>query len=475
MILYLIFFIINFPLYQNILLKYIYCDLFEEIHNIEKRFILNNLTKQFTKIMNYMIKTYANKKQDIITENEIKYLLANYDETIEWGKTFIQNIIVVYLLHYLRKYNRLKFFIKKIYNLYYNDQKIPETNLIDLKILLNDICDNKDWKKILDPKFVKLIINIYYNIILNDDNNILLIAKNQIIYSIIKISSIWTIFTIIESFNIDIINQNLLCIIFIMYLTFHMYIYKFKFNISFEYIGKLCGIIIGSFSYLYCKNYFILCFISESLYYLLLNSVMISIYKAIYAGITKFIYDNKKLSSYQINKIIVSSCACITIHYIIPYDISYIYEKINLFTVAISISIVYSSLNNLWNIIPFIIVFNIASQSIFNPFHIISSIPNIFIIMNYLESDLFINMIFKMSYLTNYKLSKGINYINSICNNINNTNNTNNTNTNTNTNTHTNNINNTNNTNTHNINNTNNTNTDMQTNMIRPIIIENFL
>jgi hypothetical protein len=381
-----------------------------------------------------MIKTYTNRKSDTITEKEIKYLLKNHDETIEWGKIFIQNIIVVYLLDYLKSYgNKFQFIVRKFYNLYYKDKKVSNTNEIDLKIILNDICDNKDWKKLLDPTFVKLMVNIYYNIVFNEESNILIIAKTQIFYSIIKLSSIWTFQTSIipflyiikdnyyKYFQINIFPNYLNYLNYIIipsvYLSFHIHKYGWKPQsiVSVEYISKIIGIIIGIISYIYFKSDFLICFISEFFYYILFNQIMINIYYASYNGICNFITNNRKLSKYQINKILVASIASMSIYFVIPINISYQYERLNLFTLMISFAIGYCSLNNFWNIISLILVLNISAQSFFNPIHIIQSIPNIFIIMNYLESDMFINMVFKISYLSNYKFNKIIKYIHSNC------------------------------------------------------------
>ena len=446
----IIFYSINIPYVQNKLVQSVFNELFEEINNRKKNFVKRNFVKQFTKITNVIIKTYANRKDNIVSKKDINYLLKNYDETMNYAKMIMQNIAVLYLLHFLRSYgSKFQFVVKKVYNYYYNDKKITNTNIIDLKIILNDICDNKDWKKLLNPAFVKLMLNIYYNANLDPENNILLIVKNQLFYSMAKFSAIWTVKSVVVPYMLkldmsyiknyisiiyedvyhDMCEKNILINIFdniivllyyvqslyvpIIYLSFHVYKYGLKPIYSIDYIGKLLGIAIGVILYNKLGSDFVICFVSEFFYYVFLNSLSIGLYRAIYIGIVNFVINNRKLSQYQINTIILSAISCMSMYWVIPQSENYLYEKLILFTSALSISVGYCSIKNIWNIIPFIIVLNISAQSCFNPIHIMLCIPNIFVLMNYLNSEMFLNLIFKISYVCDYKLDDIIKSISS--------------------------------------------------------------
>ena len=442
MIINIIFYSINIPYIQNKLIEHVFSELFEEIHSKKVNFIKNNIVKQSVKITNAVIKTYANRTDNLVTSEDINYLLKNYDDTISYAKTIMQNIIVLYSLHFFKSYgDRFQSIIRKLYNFYYSDKKIVSTDAIDLKIMLNDICDNKDWKKLLDPTFIKLMLNIYYNATLDKENNILLIAKNQILYSTSKFCAIWTLKSLIVScllkldvtylkelateeyhntceqtifidiidifdYGLKLLHQIQIIYIPFIYILFHIYKYGIKPVWSIEYIAKILGIITGIFMGLFINSDFLICFISEFFYYILLNPFVVEIGKAIYVGIINFVINNRKLSNYQINTIILSSISCIAINWVIIRDCDFLYERLMLFTTALSISAGYCSVKNIWNIMPLIVVLNISAQSYFNPIHIMACIPNVFILMNYLNSEMFLNMIFKLSYMCDYKLDK---------------------------------------------------------------------
>ena len=73
----IIFYSINIPYIQNKLVQSVFNELFEEINNRKKNFVKRNFVKQFTKITNVIIKTYANRKDNIVSKKDINYLLKN--------------------------------------------------------------------------------------------------------------------------------------------------------------------------------------------------------------------------------------------------------------------------------------------------------------------------------------------------------------------------------------------------------------
>lgn len=461
---------VNIPYVQNWLAKNPLDRLFEEINDKKRNFVKKNIAKQFTKIANFVIRTYTDRTDDVVKTRNIRYLLNNYDETMSWFKMILQNVAVIYLLNLMKSYgNRYHFMVKRVYNYYYQDSKVTTTTEEDLKIILNDICDNKDWNKFLDPAFVKLLLHIYYNAELDQENNILLFVQTQITYSFAKFSAIWTVPSVVipygyslaksafsnaldfdnvtfysttrdngfhmqchdgdyysallESVNItghwEYIHTfgNLLRTYsaMIVFMAFHVYKFGWRPSRNREYYGKLAGIVLGMCIIYFLGSDFLSCLVAEFFYYITMNPAMVAVYRAMYKGLKKFIIKNRRLSSYRINTIVISSLSMIPIYLFIEgwnYDDYVTIMKLNLFTTMLSIALVYCSLRDVWTVVPIVIILNVGAQSIFNPAQIIMSVPNIFILMNYLYSEMFMNHIYTVSYAGNYRIANIIKSMN---------------------------------------------------------------
>jgi len=167
--------------------------LFTNITRIKKIIIIEMLSKQLSAIINLIAKNLLNKKKKIISHHDTRKLFDHYNDMVNHMITIFKNTLIVLLINYLKTRSQYySSFVQQIYN-YRAESSLNTMNRHAVHDIINDICEKKQWNRLLEPDFIQVIIYMYVDDEFKNKDNIFTKKITNIQYSILKFFAVWTL------------------------------------------------------------------------------------------------------------------------------------------------------------------------------------------------------------------------------------------------------------------------------------------
>ena len=385
------FVVMNFPFVQNYLVRNSLKDLFELIIKNKKNFIKESLSKQLSTIINSIGTNYMNRQNKIVNHEDVSYIFDSYDQTMDNLHKIIKNTVVVLLITYLKSCSPYYYSIaKRVYN-YKSIDSINTMTKDKVKIMLNDICEKKQWEKLLEPNFIQVILFVYCDEEFKSKNNIISQIVTRVNYSILKFFAVWTISSL-TGFQIT------GPIIF-----YALYYYKWQdapvYNI--KTLMKIGGITLGALSCLFLNNYCLICFISEFAYYIIFNSATKMLCDTLIKKSTQIVSKYQNLENQDLMDFGIQIVCGLSICLITGDNINIHYSSG--FAILMSILVLYIAQDDMRRVIPIVSLLLIGEFSTYHPVHILLNVHHYYMLTNYAHSDHFYNTLYEIQYKSKYK------------------------------------------------------------------------
>lgn len=310
------------PVIMNYIVRNYLLNIVEIINKEEKRFFRYILCKQISNVIN-TISVLCIEKDPELNYTELLFLIDDYNVVYKLVITFLKNFLIISAIHYA-KINTKKVYGNILSYLYtYQTGNVIET--IDLKGAKQrfiNIIEERSWKKLLNADTLQSIIYIYT---LQEPNreNFLDIYITKFNYMLLKMISIWSIGNFINKIYI------------IPLLSIFLAIYKKPFNNILEQkntiIFRLMVLIV---SFLTKNNYFVISFLCEFGYFILINKIVFISIQYIYDRIKRLL--NICISYNEYNYMLISMLVSIGL-----IDIIFIEPKFIHYFIDCSVMIVY--------------------------------------------------------------------------------------------------------------------------------------
>jgi len=265
---------------------------FISVFKIKEKTILTLISKQLTNVINnvsdmYICDNHDNKNNiKRLTHKELKPLLNDYKQTINYTSEIIKNIITVLMMTYMkRNYANTYYRMTKYLYSYKTGEVIQSYNIPSAKTTVINIISNRNWGEFLKPDIYNAILQLYENSLYDDKNNIVNIFVKNSKFKILKMFSIWTLSVICN----DLIYIPILNIVLLLY-RLDSTISVILLKILFLFIGYLIS---------YNTNSYLITSLSTSFLYDLITSgfiknICVSIYNKIQKNIIKIYNYNQK-------------------------------------------------------------------------------------------------------------------------------------------------------------------------------------
>lgn len=304
------------PYIMNIICKKYLYKIVNMIDYEKKKFVRVVICKQLSIAINTISFVCINKNPDI-NHSELLFLFDDYESTINDFLSFLKNFLIITLIHYTKK-NTTSFYagLLKYFYSYKTGELIESLDLDTAKKRFIDVIIHRKWKQLQNAEILQSIIYIYT---LQDDNKVDYIGLYliQFRYTLVKMFTIWTIGFLLDRYYVI----PLLSIFFMLYGK-PLKIY-FEREQTHKYCFRLLALIVGIF----IKSDFLISFICEFGYIVVVNRVMFTIVNYIYDKSEKLIsicIHHNRYNIFLIGTFIYIELVKLFINYfmmIIPYEI----------------------------------------------------------------------------------------------------------------------------------------------------------
>lgn len=394
------FIIINVPFVQNYLVNGLLKNFFLNQIKIKKNLVKELLSKQLSTVINSIGVNYMNRKDKIVSHNDVICIFDNYDQTVSNLNQIFENTVVVLLIMHLKSYSEYYYSIaKRVYN-YQSVGTINTMNPEKVKTILNNICEKKQWEKLLEPNFVQAMLFMYYDEEFQNKNNVMTKILIRANYSILKFFAVWTISSLI---GIKVSGPLIFYI---------LYYYKWKelklYNT--RVIQKIFGITLGLLSCLLFDSNGIICFISEFAYYIVFNNLTKMICKTVGKKSEKLIKQYHNLDNQDLIAIGVHTLCGLSLCLIVDNTTNIHYTSG--FAMLMSILLLYIAKDDMRKVIPIVSLLMIGEFSTYSPLHIILNVHHYYLLTNYVHSHHFYDTIYEIKYRGKYNIYKYIDKFN---------------------------------------------------------------
>lgn len=189
-VLYLVLIVTLCPTLLNVILSNYFGDILFKI-NVEKTRLLKVLvSKAISKLVNFMSEVSLDLRPEL-HYMELMPIFRNRHQTVRFFYSFISSFIFSTLIHYL-KTNSNKFYAKLIryfYNLKTGDY-IGKIDEYKAKSKITQVIVKREWSDLIRPDVTQSLFYLYKN---NQSTDILYKFTTYLHYTVIQISTIWTI------------------------------------------------------------------------------------------------------------------------------------------------------------------------------------------------------------------------------------------------------------------------------------------
>ena len=386
---------INLPNIQNKITSTILKNFFDQIATLKQNIIIEVLSKQISHIINEVSKVYLNKSTNVVKSSEIHPLFGDYNTTMNQIGTVVKNSITVSLILYLKGYSSYYYSLaKKIYN-YNSDSTINTMDIESAKHMINKMCIHRNWNKILEPNFIQALIILYYDDSNNKKTNVIKNFITKFNYTLCKMFSIWTIAALFERvITVPVIGS----ILFI-----YRWSKKQKMNkrVLFRLIAIL-GAFILSF---YTDSYFLVSLLMEFGHYIVFNTVTHSILRMTVKKSRKMIKNYQNLGEKEFFHMGSQILFGTTIHYVgtqmDPKPMVFLASSLSILLLSVT--------DDPKKLVTIITILLSGSTTWYNPVHIVNNTYIYYLISNYLHSKHFSAWVYRVKYLTRYRISRFMN------------------------------------------------------------------
>ena len=256
----------------DIINSFVSSPIYDKINSIKQMLIKKIIAKNIVLGIKTACKVYINKEVNI-KYKEIMPLLSNYDKSVTIASNMTKNLLLVLLMSYIRKYtSRFYYDISKRIVSYKFGNTLDSFNVNGARSKLINIIDGKEWDKILEPKFIKLVLSIYEEHENNSDDIKKIIATYGMSFSGMLV--LWTICSFLKYSCI----APIISIIMVLY----------RRDYGVEMYSKLVTLCLILGSSIFTNNYLLISVLSQFGYYLVFNRVTFVICKNILKNIYKW-------------------------------------------------------------------------------------------------------------------------------------------------------------------------------------------
>lgn len=238
---------------------------FKSIREKKEMMIKICVAKMLTVIIKFYSKIYLKKKIKNFKYTELIYLLSDYKEAIGYFYDIIKNFLIIMFLSYIKKYSTKYYYdvIKYVYNYKTGELLDSFSGNDDAKEYLISIIENKQWHRFKKTNTYNAILKVYeLNI---SEIDILSVINDEINFMLVKIFSIWTISSLLDSVYFVPILSSLL-------ILYNKYCKQGRLRDMsvMVMVGLLC---------LVNDSYFLISFMSQCLPKLLFNNLAFKVYR----------------------------------------------------------------------------------------------------------------------------------------------------------------------------------------------------
>jgi hypothetical protein len=280
---------------------------FAKVKKRKELIIKKIIAKQFTSLIKVYYKVYFNRQIELHYK-EILPLFKDYKESLSYSLEVLKNIAIVLGFSYVKGYSPNFYYkvTKYIYTIKTGDT-LESFNYENARCLLINIIDNKQWDKLLDTNTHKAIIYIYQ--VNEDKTNYFNVIITNINYKICRIISVWTFTSLCKYYQF-------IPIIYIGMLIWRNELYSKYHELAIKIIMKIFLVWVG----LQINYPLLLCVLSEFGYYIIVNKVMINIYKFTLKKIRKMIKWIIYLNKDELDFYVMSTFMSVAIRYWYSYE-----------------------------------------------------------------------------------------------------------------------------------------------------------
>lgn len=238
---------------------------FKVIRDKKEMMIKICVAKILTILIKFYSKIYLKKKIKNFKYTELIYLLSDYKETVGYFYDIIKNFLIIMFLSYIKKYSTKYYYdiVKYVYNYKTGELLDSFSGNNDAKEYLINIIENKQWHKFKKTNTYNAMLKVYeLNV---SEIDILSVINDEINFMLVKIFSIWTISSLLDSiYFVPLLSSSLI--------LYNKYYRKGEWRDIgiMGMVGLLCMV---------CDSYFLISFLCQCLPKLLFNDLTFKIYK----------------------------------------------------------------------------------------------------------------------------------------------------------------------------------------------------
>lgn len=238
---------------------------FKVIRDKKEMMIKICVAKILTILIKFYSKIYLKKKIKNFKYTELIYLLSDYKETVGYFYDIIKNFLIIMFLSYIKKYSTKYYYdiVKYVYNYKTGELLDSFSGNNDAKEYLINIIENKQWHKFKKTNTYNAMLKVYeLNV---SEIDILSVINDEINFMLVKVFSIWTISSLLDSiYFVPLLSSSLI--------LYNKYYRKGEWRDIgiMGMVGLLCMV---------CDSYFLISFLCQCLPKLLFNDLTFKIYK----------------------------------------------------------------------------------------------------------------------------------------------------------------------------------------------------